>query len=172
MDDSMTVEEMRDYLRGHYRYNTMNSWNNSTSYAHNMKVHHLGLTADHRNRAYDLVDMPEVRDAAEGLCDDFAADCGYSWKAMFNGRSAGYLVLYQSVDSKTCYPGRATDMGEDFSDWEEDQLRDRVELVQRFDRLRDVLISELVYYCENYTIVEDEVLVPRKVKRLALRVED
>ena len=36
---------MTAYLDGHFRYPTMNSWNQATSYACNLKVDHLGLDA-------------------------------------------------------------------------------------------------------------------------------
>ena len=31
------------FLRSHERYNTMNSWNRTTSYSNNMKIHSLGF---------------------------------------------------------------------------------------------------------------------------------
>jgi hypothetical protein len=37
---------MTAYLKNHFRYHTMNSWNRSTSYACNLKVNRLGL--EHR----------------------------------------------------------------------------------------------------------------------------
>jgi len=36
--DKRYRETMRKFLRKHFRYNTMNSWNRSTSYANNIKL--------------------------------------------------------------------------------------------------------------------------------------
>ena len=49
------------------------------------------------------------------------------------------------------YPGRNTDMGEDFGDWEMYQLRERVKVVCDFDKLCDDILTmvagliEMVY---------------------------
>lgn len=41
--DLRSRREMTDYLRNHFRYSTMNSWNHATSYACNLKIYGLGL---------------------------------------------------------------------------------------------------------------------------------
>ena len=43
--DRRSRSAMVDYLQGHERYNTMNSWNRLTSYANNIKIHRLGLSS-------------------------------------------------------------------------------------------------------------------------------
>ncbi len=53
--DLRSRTEMTDFLQNHFRYNTMNSWNNSTSYACNLKVYRLGLTSEIENKLYDMV---------------------------------------------------------------------------------------------------------------------
>jgi len=37
--DIRKPKDMIDYLKNHFRYNTMNSWNRSTSYANNLKIY-------------------------------------------------------------------------------------------------------------------------------------
>ena len=64
------------------------------------------------------------------------------------------------------YPGRSTDMGEDFEDWDIYSLRERVKLVQDFDRFCDDLLSEVRNILDNFEVDEDVVYVPRTVKRL------
>lgn len=54
--DKRSREEMTTYLAGHFRYNTMNSWNRSTSYACNMKLYNLGLDRD-----TIVIKMPSIR---------------------------------------------------------------------------------------------------------------
>ena len=189
---------MTDYLAKHFRYHTMNSWNRSTSYACNLKVHNLGLEHDLVMRLFDMIELPEFYEPINDLCRDFAEDHDYRWQVGFNGRSSGYLVLYQGelnpsgyksyctacgqhnyrrtvetgkacgkcgrharVDAKgpimrACtYPGCSTDMGEDYADWEMFQLRERVKLVQEFDRLADAIVQEAIYMALNYEIGEE-----------------
>ena len=40
---SMTRKQMIDFLSDHFRYHTMNSWNNATSYARCVKLNRLSL---------------------------------------------------------------------------------------------------------------------------------
>ena len=64
------------------------------------------------------------------------------------------------------YPGRETDMGEDFEDWDIYSLRERVKLVQDFDRFCDDVLSEVRNILDNFEVDEDIVYVPQTVKRL------
>ena len=86
---------MTDYLQGHFRYNTMNSWNHSTSYAHNLKIHTLGLTATQDDTLMLMMDCEGAYDTINDLIRSFGYQHGWHWQAAFNGRSGGYLVLYQ-----------------------------------------------------------------------------
>ncbi len=86
---------MEAFLETHFRYNTMNSWNNATSYAHNMKVYNLGLERDIVNKLFDLIATDDFYLRINDLIGEFGEAHNYSWQAGFNGRSGGYLVLYQ-----------------------------------------------------------------------------
>jgi len=101
--DKRSRKAMTAYLQGHYRYNTMNSWNRSTSYAHNMKVHNLGLDRETANKLYDLMQCGNFYDTINDLIVNFGEEHGYSWQAGFNGRSGGYLVLYQGERKPSGY---------------------------------------------------------------------
>lgn len=57
-------------------------------------------------------------------------------------------------------------MYEDFEDWTLYNIRERVELVQDFDRLCDDIAAEYVNLCKNYRISEEEILVPKTIKVL------
>ena len=46
-------EAMTGFLARHYRYNTMNSWNRSTSYANNVKIQNLDIPSELQDLAYD-----------------------------------------------------------------------------------------------------------------------
>ena len=64
------------------------------------------------------------------------------------------------------YPGRETDMNESFEDWDIYSIRERVRLVQDFDRFCDDILSEVKNILDNYKIEEDIRYVPQTVKRL------
>lgn len=64
------------------------------------------------------------------------------------------------------WPGKEVDMYEDFEDWTLSELRERVELVQDFDRLCETIVSEYIDICKNYRITEEEILVPKTIKVL------
>lgn len=109
--DLRSRKEMTAFLSGHFRYPTMNSWNRATSYACNLKVDRLGLTFDIVLKLLDMLGTQEFFDMRQELLDEFNAEHRYRWQAAFNGRSGGYLVLYQgelkasnylpNVDSET-----------------------------------------------------------------------
>jgi len=190
--DMRSKEDMISFLKEHFRYNTMNSWNRSTSYANNMKIYKLGLTKKQESIAWDII-CDEERDMADPyytiseLIDEFNQLHDYDFQVGSNGRSSGYLVLYkggykvkkyfeQTDDgdfyspiyrerfskekaenhpsfektffSPFAYPGKEIDMHEDFKDWPMDQLRERVKLVQQFDRLCDRIVDVFRDHCD------------------------
>ena len=48
-------EAMISFLENHFRYYTLHSWNRSTSYAHNVKLHSLDLPAELMDAAYSAI---------------------------------------------------------------------------------------------------------------------
>lgn len=200
---------MTDFLTLHFRYFTMNSWNRSQSYACNLKLYNLGLKQEIENKLYDLMDTQEFFYARNELLDEFGQRHQYQWQAAMNGRSGGYLVLYQGelkpsgyksycihcgqknyssvketgnicgvcqnpsrVDYSNThmlvskFSGRGTDDGEDFGEWTMYELKERVRLVQELDRLADCLVETAVYLAENFTVEDEEYLVPQVRKVL------
>jgi len=163
---------MVEFLTGHFRYDTMNSCNDSTSYAHNMKIHNLPLSKEEKDRLYDLFDCEGVYDDINELMRDFDREHRYGWQVGFNGRNGGYLVLYQGGlrdGQPYCTPGKSTDQGEDFVEWTMYDLRERVRLVCEFDRLADCVVEQARYLANTYEAVDAEVMVPKKVRVLVGR---
>lgn len=201
--------DMIQFLQTHFRYPTMNSWNRSESYACNLKIHKLGLGSQIEDKLLELLSFQEFFDSLQVLKDQFAEAHGYRWQVGMNGRSGGYLVLYEGerkttgyrsfcqscgqrnytsiaqtgticgrcgkaarVDYKrppmqaVTYPGKGIDMDTDFEDWSMDQLRNRVILVQELDQLADDIVSEAVWFAQNYEIEEREVCIPQTQKVL------
>lgn len=93
--DLRSRREMTDYLRNHFRYSTMNSWNHATSYACNLKIYGLGLEPEIESKLYDMLDTREFLLMRQEALYLFNAAHNFRWQAGFNGRSGGYLVLYQ-----------------------------------------------------------------------------
>lgn len=170
----MTREEMIEFLTGHYRYHTMNSWNNARSYARNVKVHSLpDLTSEQREKCYALLDCENVYDQINYPLHEFdRAHPG--WTTGYNGRSSGYIVLYQTDGGRPprVYPGRGTDGDTDFSDWENEDLEARVALVKDFDDAVDAVIAEFVATADAMQVVEDTVVRYERKRRFVYPEEE
>lgn len=207
--DLRSRADMTAFLTNHFRYPTMNSWNQATSYACNLKADRLGLSAGIVDKILDMLLTDEFQDAMQELRYRFGEDHGFLWQAAMNGRSGGYLVLYQGCKTPSkyksycrycgqrnytgvaetgdvcgrcvehgrvdyasppfeigAYPGRGTNDCEDFEDWSLVQLRERVRLVQEFDRLADSMVSEALELARTCTVEEEEYLVPKTRKVL------
>lgn len=166
-------QEMIDFLTNHFRYYTMNSWNRRTSYANNVKIYNLDLQQEIRNKAWDFLDA-ECEDFwfnVHDLIADFEIETGYT--AGFNGRSGGYIVLYDTVVNDKGNRSAAMhdiDQYEDFDEWETDELIERVKLVQAFDRLCDAIREEFIYFVTNAEIKDVEVVI-KSTKRVAVLPE-
>jgi len=209
--DKRYRETMMAFLKKHYRYNTMNSWNRSTSYANSIKLHSIDKPADiDSDTWWEMLGITDWHEKLSDLLEDFGRKHEWQWQAGINGRSGGYIVLYQGgikpsgyksycthcgqknyqavadgevgicgrCDAKErvnfekthmqifTWPGKDVDMYESFEDWTLSQLRERVELVQDFDKLCDDIIAEFLDICRSYRIVEEEILVPKTIKIL------
>ncbi|RLC88981.1 MAG: hypothetical protein DRJ03_00025 [Chloroflexi bacterium] len=165
--DRSSRQAMIEFLSDHFRYDTMNSWNRSTSYAHCIKIHHdLGLPDNIKDVKWDMVFNNGWTDHLRDLLDQFDEHHDHNWQVGTNGRSGGYLVLYQGGTKNgkiVCYPGKSMDQNEDFQDWDMDQLRAKVDLVCDFDMLAADITIDFADFCRTYNVVEETVMVPKKV---------
>lgn len=177
--DTTDRKAMIDFLTNHFRYNTMNSWNASTSYANNVKIYNLGIEDESvLDKAFDIiaadVDSEEMEYNFQQIIDEFRQNEGYD--IGFNGRSGGYLVLYSmgynaAHNSKEVYPGRSIDQDEDFSDedtWTMEELKERCDLVCAFDHACDLIRQEFLCWCTEGDIVEEEYTVVKTARYLTL----
>ena len=196
---------MTDFLINHYRYNTMNSWNNSTSYANKVKIHGV-IPNELTSKVYELMESDDFYEPLNQIMSDWEHEHDHLWQAGFNGRSSGYIVLYQGynetktifkfegsqskrdyadgygwldieeakkrglykkeIKKKGVWPGRSTDQGEDFSDWDTSSLKNRVELVQSFDKMCDEVVAQTIWMAQNQKVVEETIMIPKKVKHI------
>lgn len=107
--DKRSRKAMIEFLTEHFRYSTMNSWNCSSSYAHCVKYGNLNLTKEQSDKFFEMLssDDNEFFDCyAEPLIEGFREETGYT--AGFNGRSGGYLVMYEGCYETLGYKSRCT----------------------------------------------------------------
>ena len=90
-------KDMIAFLAAHFRYSTANSWNGLSSYAANVKLHKLHFpTREVESQAYDLLQCDGVFDEAgvNAILDEFKERHNFEYAIASNGRSGGYMVLY------------------------------------------------------------------------------
>lgn len=146
--DITNDKQMFNFLKDHYQYYTMNSWNGLKSIANNVKVYKLNLSGDCYNALTFLQDDDYL--TINCMIDEWQYEHpGYV--VGFNGRSGGYLVLYNADNNKTVLPDEV-DYNDDYEGYKEMcreyfgsvkaaryKLVEMVKLVQDFDRLCDQL---------------------------------
>lgn len=146
--DITNTKQMFNFLRNHYMYDTMNSWNGLKSIANNVKIYNLDLEGDAWNALKYLEDDEYF--AINSMIEEWEDEHeGYS--VGFNGRSGGYLVLYNKNNNRSILPDLILD-AEDYEDFKnacqdwyggvkyyKNELRDYTKLVQDFDKLCDEL---------------------------------
>lgn len=164
-----TKSQIRHYLEEHYRYDTMNSWNQSTSYAHCIKVRALNLTSVQRDRCYEALAIDGSWEISGMLMilQAFDARWSHSWQISSNGRSDGYLVLIHGgkhTDGRIyTQPGRNCDQGVDFAAWSLDDLRSRLDLVWDFDQTCNDAVTAFVAWACHVKPVKKTIRVPRQI---------
>ncbi|HOW87330.1 MAG TPA: hypothetical protein PKV84_01565 [Candidatus Omnitrophota bacterium] len=98
--------EMIEFLKNHFRYPTMNSWNRATSYARNIKIHRLRLDRETESRCFEMLEIAEAFDDFSAALHEFGVRHDYEWQISQNGRSGGYLVLYRGGKKDSGYKTR------------------------------------------------------------------
>ena len=90
---SISRKAMIEFLKNHFRYNTMNSWNAATSYAVKVKIHDF-VPREFMDKAYDLIQVPETYYPINEILHEWDRGQGFQYQTGFNGRSGGYIVMY------------------------------------------------------------------------------
>ena len=156
--DICSAKSMFNFLNNHYTYYTLNSWNGLKSIANRVKIYDLCLDATWETVFNLLAD----EDDCSGLQFKIAEminnwECDHpDYKLGFNGRSCGYLVIYNKDNYGSILPCHFYGC-DTYEEWKElireghydcvkdhmSELREYTELVRSFDRLCDDL-RELV----------------------------
>lgn len=167
-----SVQDMVSFLLHHPRYNTAGEWNNYTSYAHCVKLHALDLPADIVDAAYKMLNTTLYWVLLRYSIREWSDSWDNRWAIEFNGKHDGWLVLYQAEPTSgpftRIFAHRSVDQGEDFLDWAEEDVEDRVAVVQSFDEFCDKARDDFIDFCREYWIDEQEVTSTEK-KLVAVR---
>jgi hypothetical protein len=92
--------------------------------------------------------------------ETFGNKCGRCQAEGEYGR-VNYTVMPMSIHS---YSGKPIDQGEDFSEWSMGELRNRVKLVQAFDRACDEIRNAFIDLINDCKVVSEIVMVPHQRK--------
>jgi len=105
--------EMTTFLRKHFRYHTLNSWNRSTSYANNIKLYNIDRPQDiDQDRFWEMLGITDWQEKLSDLLEDFGRSHNWLWQAGINGRSGGYVVLYEGGIQPSGYKSYCTHCGQ------------------------------------------------------------
>ena len=111
--DKRHREAMTAFLKKHFRYNTMNSWNRSTSYANNIKLHQIdkpeGIDSD---TWWEMLWITQWQEKLNDFLQAFGRQHEWQWQAGINGRSGGYIVLYRGGIKPSGYKSYCTHCGQ------------------------------------------------------------
>jgi hypothetical protein len=152
--DITNDKQMFNFLKNHFEYWTMNSWNRLESIANNVKLYNLDLSGDW-GTAYDLLASGEYETINYMIAEWQLRHRGY--EVQFNGCSGGYLVLTYNGMNHHILPDEIVDNDtyEDYKTYCRDYigsvkqnrkvLVEYTKLVQDFDKLCD----ELRDYCDE-----------------------
>ena len=165
MSKKPTLKAMREYLDRHFRYYTMNSWNQSTSYACNVKLHTLNIPKEDQDTAYALLSMDDANiwGIIRYYMLQFEKAHDYAYQMGFNGRSGGYIVLYQGGKNEDGRRYTMPGKGLSHEGLSSDGLRKLYAVVKHFDAAVDLSITEFINFAHNYRVEEQEIMVPTKV---------
>ena len=101
------------FLKNHFRYHSMNSWNKSTSYANNIKLYNIDKPADiDSDNWLEMLWITDWQEKLSSLLEDFGEKHNWLWQAGVNGRSGGYVVLYQGGIKPSGYKSYCTHCGQ------------------------------------------------------------
>ena len=145
--DITNDKQMFNFLKNHFEYYTMNSWNRLTSIANNVKLYNLDLSGDW-SVVYDLLDGGEYY-TINYLIRKWEKEHDNRYRVFFNGRSNGYLVLAEAKSNFSILPTEITE-SVDYEEYKRfcrefcgsvknnrNDLIYYTKLIQDFDRLCD-----------------------------------
>ncbi len=171
-------KQMFEFLKNHFEYPIMNSWNRLYSIANNVKLYNLELSGDWYNTLC-LLENGEYENLNWLIQEWLYEHPGY--EIFFNGRSGGYLILKEKGSNGHVLPDSIlnNDTYEEYKDYckeyygsvraNRDELVQYTTLICEFDRLCD----ELRDYCDKLSTLKFEVIeMEKSVERFNTEYED
>lgn len=165
--DITNDKQMFNFLKGHFEYPTLNSWNRLYSIANNVKLYKLNLSGNWCT-ALSLLENGEYDNISYTIDDWRRRHPGY--EVYFNGRSNGYLILKDADYNGHMLPESVLD-SDTYEDYKErcrenygsvkanrEELVRFTKLIQSFDKLCD----ELRDYCDRLSNLKFEVIEMEK----------
>lgn len=149
--DKRSREEMIWFLRSHEKYEEFGAKNGKEGrYANNVRIPNLNVPQEIEEKLFCMLGDQHVYRTLHWLIDDFKSKHDNHWIGMFEGRSGGHFVLYwvNTPDDITC--ANDDDTGVQFEQWSTCKLRERVKLVQDFDKLTDNVITTVIALSKEY----------------------
>lgn len=110
--DTTSRQAMIDFLKSHFRYNLLNSWNKTTSYANNIKITHLNVSKEIADKLFALLSVDEAYEVGHDVLLNFMYEHDGYYQIGSNGRSGGYLVLYTGQKKASDYKSYCTACGQ------------------------------------------------------------
>lgn len=145
-------KDMFEFLKNHFEYFTMNSWNGLKSIANNVKIYNI------KELDYDILEYLQEDNyfTINSYIEEWEQRHPH-YRVGFNGHSAGYLVLYNESNNDNVLDYYvAININSGYDEFKQDiiesseygalkyyheTLKYQVELVQDFDKLCDDLIQ-------------------------------
>jgi hypothetical protein len=165
--DITNDKQMFNFLRDHFEYYTVNSWNGLKSIANDVKLYRLSLSGSWAT-AYDLLAAGDY-ELINVILQQWAEEHS-GFEVVFNGRSGGYLVLMNTDNNRHVLHEEITD-SVDYEDYKafckecygsvkanRDTLVFYTKLVQDFDKLCD----DLRDFCDELSQQTFEIIEMQK----------
>lgn len=184
-----TIEKKYQYLKNHFSYDIMNSWNNLKTIANNVKIYNLGLTNSQQLKFFEIneadddflyYEIIEIIKEFERLTNT---------QVYFNGRSGGYMVIVPDFeiakrnehifewmgvedilyfDNYKKFKKEQNEYTENYNYSYKEEIEEAYYLVKAFDKLCDVVRAELIYILNNATIKEEKEIIKQTKKYVEL----
>lgn len=165
--DITNDKQMFNFLKNHFEYYTMNSWNCLKSIANKVKLYTLGLSGDWAV-ALSLLETGGY-DEISYMIQEWQRDHN-GFEVYFNGRSGGYLILKEDDQSGHMLPDYITE-SVDYEEYKRyckeffgavrdnrDELVFYTKVVQDFDKLCDRIRD----YCDELSNIKFETIEMEK----------
>ena len=161
-------KEMFNFLKTHCRYYTLNSWNVEKSIANNVKIYNIDEFKGIEGKILQVLEQDNYNSINDEINAWEFEQC-HCWKVGFNGRSDGYLVLYNN-DNYCSVLDDYIENNNNYEDFLQDiknsgysaiknyhyRLVQQVKMVQMFDKLCDKLVQICLYLVDMQNIRESE----------------